>query len=378
VWEKECAWAVVDALRQSILQGGVPLIFYTDNGPGYCNERMDQLKLRLGYDHQTSIPHNSQSRGVIERLQKTVWVELAAKPFSTYMGAAMDREARQIVFKASRKGLPVVPSWQAFLGFVEQVVEAYNARPSRACPKALDAGTGRTKHLSPDQTWSQAEALGWTPTGLSLSLDDFRPEEIRTVRRGEIALFGNTYFSQELAELHTESVRVRFDIHQADRIWIYRQDGSFVAEAGFEANKSAYFPKPYVDTLRAQRQKGQLQRLEAKAQRTLGGPEAAPVPEIQELTAQERELARQGFASLPDFQREAEPKAPAPNNVQDLAPEMTDEPQRPRFSNDLTYQRWVLNNRHLASTDELATVYSRMEADPALAIVLLGRTTKAD
>ncbi|OIQ64415.1 hypothetical protein GALL_540340 [mine drainage metagenome] len=38
------------------------------------------------------------------------------------------------------------------------------------------------------------------------------------MRRGEISLFGNTYFSKELAELHGEEVRVAFDIHDATRI----------------------------------------------------------------------------------------------------------------------------------------------------------------
>ncbi|OIQ64416.1 hypothetical protein GALL_540350 [mine drainage metagenome] len=52
----------------------------------------------------------------------------------------MDRQARQIVFKASRKNpSAVLPSWQAFVAFVDMAVAAHNARPSKACPKSLDA-----------------------------------------------------------------------------------------------------------------------------------------------------------------------------------------------------------------------------------------------
>lgn len=360
-WEKESSWSVMDAFRMAVLRGGVPLIFYTDNGPGYRNERMEALKARLGFEHHFSIPYNSQARGVIEHLQKTVWVDLAAKTFSTYVGAAMDREARQIVFKASRKGLPVLPSWQAFVAFVDMAVAAHNARPSKACPKSLDAETGRPRRLSPDETWGQAEALGWKPEGLPISLDDFRPEELRQVRRGEISLFGNTYFSKELAELHGEEVRVAFDIHDATRIWVSRQDGTFVCEAGFEANKSAYFPKPYVESLREKRQEGQRQRLEAKAQRVLGEP--LEQVEVQDLTDAQRVLAAEGFSRLPDFQPEA--LAAASPEPETLAPS-----GRPVFRNDIEYYRWAQAHPEALDDQEAREIHFRIQADPALQAVL--------
>lgn len=362
-WEKESSWSVLDAFRMAVLQGGVPLIFYTDNGPGYRNERLEALKTRLGYAHEFSIPYNSQARGVVERLQKTVWVDLAAKTFSTYVGAAMDREARQIVYKASRKGVPVLPSWQAFVAFVEEVVAAYNARPSRACPKALDAETGRMRHLSPNETWAQAEALGWAPAGLPLSLEDFRPEELRTVRRGEISLFGNTYFNRELAELHGEEVRVAFDLHDATRVWIRRQDGTLVCEAGFEANKSAYFPKPYVDSLREIRREGQRQRLEAKARRVLGEPLDRPQVEVQELTARERALAAETFATLQDFQ-------PPADAAPEAAPTSSTSGGRPAFANDLDYLRWAQAHPEALDADEAREIHLRLQNDPALQAVL--------
>jgi len=360
-WEKESTWSVMDAFRMAVLRGGVPLIFYTDNGPGYRNDRMEALKARLGYEHHFSIPYNSQARGVIEHMQKTVWVDLAAKAFSTYVGASMDREARQIVFKASRKGLPVLPSWQAFVAFVDMVVVAHNARASKACPKALDTETGRQRRLSPDQTWAQAEALGWKPEGLPISLDDFRPEELRQVRRGEISLFGNTYFSRELAELHGEEVRVAFDIHDATRVWVSRQDGTFVCAAGFEANKSAYFPKPYVESLREKRVEGQRQRLEAKAQRKLGEP--LEQVEVQDLTEAQRALAAEGFSRLPDFHPPTlEEAAPEPET---LAPS-----GRPIFRNDIEYYRWAHAHPEALDDQEAREIHLRIQADPALQAVL--------
>lgn len=360
-WEKESSWSVMDAFRMAVLRGGVPLIFYTDNGPGYRNERMEALQARLGFDHRFSIPYNSQARGVIEHMQKTVWVDLAAKAFSTYVGAAMDRQARQIVFKASRKGVPVLPSWQAFVAFVDQVVAAHNARPSRACPKALDAETGRQRHLSPDATWAQAEALGWKPEGLPISLDDFRPEEMRMVRRGEISLFGNTYFSRELAELHGEEVRVAFDIHDASRVWVSRQDGTFVCEAGFEANKSAYFPKPYVESLREKRQEGQRQRLEAKSRRVLGDPQDRV--EVKDLTEAERTLAAEAFMMLPHF-------SPEPLPEDEPRPQAVTPSGRPIFRDDIEYYRWALAHPEALDDQEAGEIHLRIQSDPALQAVL--------
>ena len=355
-WEKENTWAVQDALRQGVLMAGTPLIFYTDNGPGYKNDRLKALEGRLGIEHKFGIPYNSQARGVVERLQKTLWIELGAKTFGTYVGAQMDREARQIVFKASRKGEPVLPGWKTFVAFMELVVETYNARPSRACPKALNAETGRMQHLSPAGLWERHECLGWLPEAVPQSLDDFRPEEVRKVLRGEISLFGNRYFSQELKELHGDMVKVAFDIHDATRVWVYREDGTFVCEAGFEANSTAYFPKAYVETLREQRKDGQRKRLLAKQERVLGEP-LEPV-EIRELTAEaleasESQLRKLGvLGSAP--QAAQEPAVEAPEVLEHL---------RPAFKDDREYALWVLDHPGLADAEEVQEIMIRLRND---------------
>lgn len=351
-WEKECSWAVIDALRQAILLGGVPCIFYSDNGPGYINARMGALEVRLGFQHHTGIPYNSQARGVIERLQKSLWVELCAKSFSTYVGASMDREARQIVFKATRKGEPVLPSWRTFVTFMDQCVAALNDRPSRACPKGLGED-GRKRHLSPAAFWRQHESLGWKPEGLPLTLDDFRPEEIRTVQRGEISLFGNRYFSGELAELNKDQVRVAFDIHDASRIWVRTMEGELICEAGFQANTTAYFPKPYVETLREQRKDGQRKRLEAKATRVLG--EEAPL-EIEDLSPETLEtsayqLRKLGLAEPAPVLPEPEPQ-PTPS-----------ERRRPFFKDGKDYALWILGHPDEADPEELAEIRQRLRKD---------------
>jgi putative transposase len=74
----ESGVAVADALRYAIERHGIPSILYTDNGSGYKNAFLQDeaagLTGRLGITLTHSRPYNSQSRGVIERLHKTLWV----------------------------------------------------------------------------------------------------------------------------------------------------------------------------------------------------------------------------------------------------------------------------------------------------------------
>ncbi|PPD18859.1 MAG: transposase, partial [Methylobacter sp.] len=95
----ESSLATVDALRHAVITHGVGAIFYVDNGAGYKNELLANeaigLMGRCGITVKHSLPYNSQARGVIERVQKTLWVSLA-KTLDSYMGADMDRQAKQL------------------------------------------------------------------------------------------------------------------------------------------------------------------------------------------------------------------------------------------------------------------------------------------
>jgi putative transposase len=120
----ESTWAVLDALRHACLTGGIPAIFYVDNGSGYKSAAMSAeatgFLARIGATLTHSLPSNSQARGIEERSHKTIWVR-GAKTLSTYMGADMDREAKQKAFKITRADLRLVGSsrhlmpWNDFL-----------------------------------------------------------------------------------------------------------------------------------------------------------------------------------------------------------------------------------------------------------------------
>ncbi len=273
----ESAFAVVDALRHAALNGGVPAVFYVDNGSGYKNQLMNDvatgLMARLGVEMINSLPYNSQARGVIEKLHQTIWVN-AAKEVPGYIGKDMDREAMLATFKLSRKAIakpgevitmPLI-SWPDFVAFCEQKVEEYNNRPHRSLPKVTDPSTGRRRHMTPNEAWAQAVQNGFAPHTVA---DDevrplFRPQVLRTVRRCEIELFGNRYFTRTLEEFHGEQLRIGYDIHDYNKVWVYDADGRFICTADLDANKRDYMPMSVIERARDRRAAGREKRLEAK------------------------------------------------------------------------------------------------------------------
>lgn len=269
----ESGLAVLDALRAAVENGGIPAIFYVDNGSGYRNAMMSApgtgMAARLGFEISHSIAYNSQARGLIERLHQTLWIK-ASKELPTYMGAEMDREAKHNVFKLIRSDIKNVGQskrlmpFAAFVKFAEHKVLAYNDRPHRGLPKVRDE-SGRQRHMTPNEAWEQALNEGWTPVTITSNeaRELFRPVKECQVSRGEIRLFNNLYFSRDLEHHHREVVRVGYDIHSADKVWVYDYEGRFICEAGFEANKRAYFPESFVDQAKRKRAEGRKARLEA-------------------------------------------------------------------------------------------------------------------
>lgn len=273
----ESTWAVMDALRNAVETGGIPLIWYVDNGSGYKNVTMEDevvgFTSRLGTRIEHSLPYNSQARGVEERSHKSIWVR-GAKTLPTYMGADMDRQARQKVFKLTRAHLrdtgrsPLLMAWEDFIAWAQAEIDAYNDRPHRALPKFRDPATGKLRHQSPNEAWQAAIDEGWEPTSVSEAeaADLFRPYVIATTNRGEVRLHGNLYFSRDLQEFTGEKVRVGYDIHDGSRVWVRDMAGRLITVAEFEANKTAYFPQSAIDRAAVGRAQARERRLETHLQ----------------------------------------------------------------------------------------------------------------
>lgn len=297
----ESGTAVADAIRYAAERNGIPAIFYVDNGSGYQNAMMKDettgLMARLGTDMRHSIAYNSQARGVIERAHQTIFVQ-AARQLPSYIGAAMDREARLEQFKVTRKALksggamPLIP-FDVFLQFIDDRVADYNAKAHRTL-----------KGTSPDLALRAFEARGWQAHALKPEDTDtlFRPRVTRTIQRAEINLFTNIYFARELAEFHGIDAQIAYDIHDPSRIWVYTPEGRFICEAQANGNRRHYMPVPVVQQAREKRAKGRLARVDAKRDEILEELHGAPAlaaPMASQIVLGGRVIDAAALSSMP-------------------------------------------------------------------------------
>lgn len=271
----ESGLAVLDAVASSACDYGVPAIFYVDNGSGYKNAMMTAdatgLMTRLGTEMRHSIAYNSQARGMIERVHKTIWIRLARR-LPTYIGVDMDRQARQAMYKKTRKEIKemgvsnALVSWDDFLVLAEEAVTDYNNEPHGGLPRRHNKTTGRREHLTPQKMWDEqvalmAEAGHALVTVSAAERDDlYRPYLSRKCLRGEINIFGNKYFSTDLTQYHDETVLVGYDIHDGSRIWVRDGTHRLIAIAEFEGNKKGYFNQSALGDAREKRAVGQVKR----------------------------------------------------------------------------------------------------------------------
>ncbi len=345
----EATFGVLDAARHSFETSGLCDIWYVDRGKGFNNEAFDAeltgFMARLSVTKERSLPYNSQARGVIERFHQTCWVA-AAKTLPTYMGAAMDPEARQSVFKMTRRDIAKIGrsqhlmEWPQFLVWCQEQIDRYNARPHSGLPKIADPSIGKKRHMAPDEAWAEANSRGWQPDLVEgAEADDlFRPYQLRTVRRALVSVFGNEYYHPDLEPWHGREVQVGYDIHDASRVWVRSPDGRLICVAGFEANKRSYFPVTAAQSAHQRRVEGRIRRLDLKRDEV----DAELRPNLivdnapQALTDEAQALADAAFAVL-----EAEEAAPS------VGPD-----GRPIFRTDTDLARWLLANPTEATTDD--------------------------
>jgi putative transposase len=346
----ESTWSVLDALRHACLGCGIPAIFYVDNGSGFKNALMANEAIgfmgRLSISLTHSLPYNSQARGVIERAHHTIWVK-AARELPTYMGADMDREAKQKVYKLTRADIRAVGTsrllmaWADFVTWCEQQVDAYNNRPHRSLPRIRDPHTGKLRHQTPMEAWQQAGEEGWQPTlVLENERDDlFRPYKEAITRRALVTLFGNSYFHRDLEHYHGETVRVGYDIHDASRVWVRDKAGRLICVAEFEGNKRSYFPQSFVEQAAQKRAEGRIKRAQARIEEA-------------EAELQPPQLLDYQPADLVPLVVPAERNAITVDNVVRLPDPEEAEPARPMFETDAAKYRWLLRNPEHVTRDD--------------------------
>lgn len=276
----ESALTVLDALRMACCFGGIPALWYTDNGAGYVNKLMlddrTGMLIRLGITPTNSIPKRPQGKGLMERAVKTLWVR-AAQGLESYTGALMDPDAAHENFKKSRAALKkgkraVLPTWEEFKKHILARVEEYNNTPQRDLPSYRDA-QGRNMHYSPNQYWQTFVDRGFEPVRVpeGTEAELFMPGETRITRNGWLQFYNGRYYSSELAEFHSKTVEVRYDIWDTSKVWCWTPDGAFIGVAVLEGNTRPYFDKDFVTAARRKRAEEQVKRIDTRLQRVAPG-----------------------------------------------------------------------------------------------------------
>ena len=330
----ESSLTVLDALRNAVETHGIPAIVYVDNGSGYKNQMVTDpatgLLGRIGTEMINSLPYNSQSRGVIERAQKSIWIKLAKK-LPGYIGHDMDREAKLATFKLSRNairkgGAMPLLGWPAFLEACQEQLDEYNNTPHRSLKKITCQQTGKRRHQTPNEAWEEQVENGWQPHTVTEAEAQtlFRPQIMRTIRRGEIELLNNRYFSADLEEFNGEYLPVGYDIHDPQWVWVYDEEGRLITKAEVNGNKRDYMPKAVIEQARDKREAGRLKRLEVKAEEIRAERRGSlPIEQSEDIvipgvfSIKRADLAARAEAVTVDF-KETE----TPASLQEIVPEI--------------------------------------------------------
>lgn len=180
----------------------------------------------------------------------------------------------------------------------EDAVNSYNQRPHSSLP--ILQADGRRRHMSPGEYRAMKiqTIAGYRHHELNAEEAQslFRPREVRKVSRGEINLFGNRYFSNALVEHHGGEIQVGYDVHDAQFVWLYDDNGQFIAKAEFRGNDKHYFPMPVIEQARDKRAKSRLRNAEKHIDEIMAerkgtqALEVLPVQEIPGLRATARKL----------------------------------------------------------------------------------------
>ena len=275
----ESRFTVLEALSHAS-RAAIGALWYVDWGKGFENLMMTDeatgLMGRLGMTMTHSRAYNSQAKGASER-SHNIFTRAAAN-LPSFVGKNMDEEARQKLFKLSRKEVRLhgkilnspIPTWDEFKGYIEWVVDEYNDRPHRSLPKFTDR-EGKRRHMSPNEFWALKVAEFGEPLRVSPEEEGylFRPQVMRTVQRGEVSLFNNTYYSAELTEFNGEKVRVGYDVQDALWVWIYDDVGRLICKAEWHGNSTDYMPVSVLERAEDKRNDERLKRNELQQQNIL-------------------------------------------------------------------------------------------------------------
>lgn len=276
----ESAETVSSAISHAIVNnqdkplGGLPLILYADKGAGNLAE-LNSHEIagrfpRAGIDFKTGRPGNPQGRGLVERLNSSLWIP-AAKELQTYSGKNMDSGVARTIYLTTQKEVrqadkeqrdiksPYLITWPQFIDFCQDHVHQYNHRPHSGLDKITDSD-GKRRHMTPAESWVSFLNIGWKPDTLDQNEINhlFRPHKQVKCNRGIITLWTNKYSDPALEHYHGQNLIVGFDQHDPSKIWVRDSDLRLIVIAKRDANKSPFFSVDYVEKKREDRYQNRI------------------------------------------------------------------------------------------------------------------------
>lgn len=278
-WLAESQVAIWAALREMALspECGVPAIHYSDNG-AYRGEIHRSVMERIGSQMCFSQAYRAQSRGMIERLNSSVWVPLA-QTFPTYVNDDSDPEYTKKALRIANSTGENLLEWPEFLARVRQALDDYNNRPHSSLP-------GR---MSPNEAWAKAVDEGWKPTLLEGDgLFDILIQMVRKVDRGEVRLPWGRYFHDSLRSYHGQKVAVCIHPTDGNSVGVLDREESLICVAERDGNVRPYMPESMVNHGRLRREAAAIKRkekhianyrLEADSARSIPRAEIVPLPQ---------------------------------------------------------------------------------------------------
>jgi putative transposase len=308
--------------------GGVPSILYTDMGAGNMakvnTHEVYGFFGKIGISHETGIPGNAQGRGLIERLNKTLWIK-AARELPSCTHEIFDRLAAKNFYLAAerdyaKKGnTELLLNLKQFTQYLAEKVREYNNTPHTSMPKVTDPETGRRRHMSPYEYLAWHAVNGWNVAEHQLPLEVLGavsiPSEPRIAQRGRIRLRGNWYYCKELAHVEGEAVYVTEDDAEGYALKVHDETGTLIGTAGFEKHKSQYFPQTRRDDAAQKRlenrEKLLLTKLDDVRSECIGTIEKQQPVRLIADDALLIEQRREALAA--EMRQQEEPKKEAPN-----------------------------------------------------------------
>lgn len=356
----ESGQVVADALRHAVTisntkpVGGLFAIVYADRGAGNMakmnSDEVTGIVARCGGTIRFGIAGNPQARGIIERLNDSLWIP-AAKRLLTYKGKDMDALAQRRTLKIIDKDLKeqgtsrMLPSWRQFLDFLTASVEEYNNRPHSSLPKITDP-SGRRRHMTPAERWQSFMTEGFRPDTLTDEeiRDLFRPQIDCVTRRGLVRVFSNEYFNTILEHHSGERVYVNYDIHDPNIVWVRNEKQQLICEARWGGNRRNFYPTPVIEQARQKRKERRL---------------ALKRSQIAEIEEEARGLI--DTERIPEEALNIEPaNLRTVETVIDITPEAADtEGERPLFQDNISRYEWHMENGTHTEEDEAWVAWFR-------------------